>query len=473
MNKLKTGLISISLLLLLQSCSTFRQEPLSQAPEIQKILTSDFFNSCQAAISVYDLTADKSLFVKNDQLLFRPASNQKILTTASSLLFLGPEYNFVTNFYHTGIIKDSILTGDIFIHGGFDPFFNSKDLDSVVLEIKGKGIKTIDGNIYGDISAMDSLVWGEGWMWDDETAYISPLTINENAVKIITSPGKPDESALVKLTPNTNFVSVRNTAITTDTGKTTINITRDWANRRNEILISGKIPESMKEKSTSVGIYNPPFYFLTLLKESFERNGIKFSGKIDTLTMHNPNEKLFSVKHNLEPIITHTNKVSDNLCAELILRALAFEKSGMHASAKKGIAYLDSLIVRTGLDPKNYRLADGSGVSFYNLISSELLIEVLKYFYYKQPYLFPKLIDSFPVAGVDGTLADRMKDIPAYKNVYAKTGTLSNASTISGYIKSKNRHLLAFSILIQNYPGSAVKAREIQDKLCELFYDQN
>jgi D-alanyl-D-alanine carboxypeptidase/D-alanyl-D-alanine-endopeptidase (penicillin-binding protein 4) len=471
LNKLKTVLILISILFLFQFCATIRQE--SQTTEIKNILTSDFFNSSQAAISAYDLTSNKSLFTKNDKLLLRPASNQKILTTASALLFLGPEYNFVTNFYHTGIIKDSVLTGDIFIHGGFDPFFSSKDLDSVVLGIKGKGIKTIEGNIFGDVSAMDSLVWGEGWMWDDESVYISPLTINRNEVKVIISPGKKGENALVKIIPNTNYVGLRNNAVTTDTGKTAINIKRDWINHSNEILVSGKIPESAKEEAIDVGIYNPTFYFLTLMKESLVKNGIALKGKVDTLTMHRPQNELFEIEHNIVPVIKHTNKVSDNLCAELILRAISFEKSGIHASAKKGIAYIDTMIVRTGLDPKNYRLADGSGDSFYNLISSELLIEVLKYFYYKQPNLFPVLLGSLPIAGVDGTLSDRMKDVSAYKNIFAKSGTISNACTLSGYIKSKNKHLLAFSFLIQNFPGSPAKAREIQDKLCELFYEQN
>jgi len=473
MIKLKAALICSLLFLLLQACTTFRQEPHTQSQEIQNLLSSDFFNTSQAGISVYDLTSNKALFTKNEKLLLRPASNQKILTTASALLFLGPNYNFSTDFYHSGIIKDSVLKGDIFIHGGFDPFFSSKNLDSIVFLIKGNGVKTIDGNLFGDISAMDSLVWGEGWMWDDESLYISPLTINGNVVKVIASPGKHGGQAIIKTFPATNFVRLNNSAVTTDTGKTIINIKRDWFNHKNEILISGKISESAKEESAEVGIYNPPLYFLTLLKESFERNGIKFSGKIDTLTMENPQEKIYSVKHNLEQVIIHTNKISDNLCAELILRALAFEKSGIHASAKKGIAFIDSLIIRTGLDPQNYRLADGSGDSFYNLISSELIIEVLKYFYFKQPILYRELIDSFPIAGVDGTLSDRMKNVSTYKNVFAKTGTISNACSLSGYIKSKNNHTLAFSILMQNYPGSAKKAREIQDNLCELLYEYN
>jgi D-alanyl-D-alanine carboxypeptidase/D-alanyl-D-alanine-endopeptidase (penicillin-binding protein 4) len=473
LNKLKTALLLISILFLFQFCAASRQNSQSQFPEIQKILNSDFFNSSQIAISVYDLTSNKQLFNKNEKLLFRPASNQKILTTATALLYLGPKYDFKTNIYNTGIIKDSVLTGDIYIHGGFDPYLKSKDIDSIVLGIKNTGIKTINGNLYCDVSAMDSLVWGEGWMWDDESIYISPLTINGNEVKIVISPGKKGEAAIVKTIPNTNYIGIRNAAVTTDTGKTAINVKRDWFNHRNEIFVTGKIPESAKEETIDVGIYNPPFYFLMLMKESLERNGITLKGKADTLTMQNPENELFTIKHNIAPEIIFTNKVSDNLYAELILRAIAFEKSGIHASAKKGIAYLDTMIVRMGLDPKSYRLADGSGDSFYNLINSELLIEVLKYFYYKQPDLFQILIASFPIAGVDGTLSNRMKNVPTYKNVFAKSGTLSNACNLTGFINSKNNHLLAFSFLIQNYPGSPVKAREIQDKLCELFYEQN
>ena len=151
----------ILLLFVLQACSTFQQIPAAFQNQIDSLLVQDYFKSSQAAISVYDLTDNKPLYQRNEKLLLRPASNQKILTTAASYLFLGTDYKFTTSVYHTGEVKDSICNGDLFVVGGFDPDFTASDLDSLVLEIKRSGIKEINGNIFADVSAMDSLYLGE------------------------------------------------------------------------------------------------------------------------------------------------------------------------------------------------------------------------------------------------------------------------------------------------------------------------
>ncbi|MCL6097385.1 MAG: D-alanyl-D-alanine carboxypeptidase, partial [Bacteroidetes bacterium] len=150
-------LLLILLSVLLQSCATFRPEPNLFENQIDSLLVSDLPNSTQAAISIYDLTDNKSLYQRNETLLLRPASNQKILTTSAAYLFLGNDYNFETKIVHTGTIADSVLCGDLYFVGGFDPDFTSHDLDSLVREIKKSGIKEINGDVYGDVSAMDSL----------------------------------------------------------------------------------------------------------------------------------------------------------------------------------------------------------------------------------------------------------------------------------------------------------------------------
>lgn len=461
----------------IQACSTFQQDSALKQNRIDSLLVTDFFKSSQAAIAVYDLTENKLLYQHNEKILLRPASNQKILTTAAAYLFLGTDYNFKTTLYHTGEIEDSVCNGDIYIAGGLDPDFTSRDLDSLVSEIKNFGIKEIRGNLYADVSAMDSLFWGEGWMWDDDpasfAAYLSPLNINKNSIRIKYEPAEVGTPAKIELIPQTNFFQIKNSSVTIDTGKTALTITRDWLNRNNTIQIKGSISKLAKHDTISLSVFNPTYYFLGLMKGSFERNGISFKGKVDTLTLRVNSKKIFSLERNIEPIITNTNKTSDNLSAEMILRALALNPSKKSASAKKGIIFIDSLITLTGLSAKDYYLADGSGLSFYNLLSAELLIEVLKYFYFKQPELFVKLFNSFPISGYDGTLSNRMKESPAFKRVRAKTGTLRGASSLSGYLQSKKGHLIAFSILIQNYVGSANQARKIQDKICEILFEMN
>ncbi len=153
----------------------------------------------------------------------------------------------------------------------------------------------------------------------------------------------------------------------------------------------------------------------------------------------------------------------------MTLRAMAYENFGKVASAKKGVKLIDSLITEVGLNPKDYRIVDGSGVSHYNLVSVELLNEILVYMNLYHPDLFELLYESFPIAGVDGTLKHRMEDGNAFNNVHAKTGTLSGVSSLSGYLYDKKGDLISFSINTQNFVGSSRKARVFQDKICEIL----
>jgi D-alanyl-D-alanine carboxypeptidase/D-alanyl-D-alanine-endopeptidase (penicillin-binding protein 4) len=470
-------LLAVLLSLAIQACSTFSSIPATNQNQIDSLLNSDFFKSSQAAISVYDLTDDKPLYQRNEKLLLRPASNQKILTTAAAYLFLGSGYKFKTSVYHSGEIKDSVCSGDLFVVGGLDPDFTTNDLDSLIGEIKHSGIKTIKGNIFADVSTMDSLFWGEGWMWDDDpgyyAAYLTPLSINKNCINVVYEPGEVGKPSLIELIPNTNYFGIVNTSETIDTGKSDLIITRDWINRSNNISVKGKIAKSSKRDTVSLNVFNPTFYFLNLMKERLLGSGISFTGKVDTMTLTKDEKKIFSLERDLDRVIINTNKTSDNLSAELLLHALALKYSGDKASAKKGIVLIDSLISLVGLNPKNYMIADGSGLSFYNLLSAELLTEILKYFYYKQPDLFQKLSNSFPVSGFDGTLSNRMKDSSTFKRVFAKTGSLRGVSNLSGYILSKNNHTIAFSVLIQNYTGGSNQARTIQDNICKIIFETN
>ena len=211
---------------------------------------------------------------------------------------------------------------------------------------------------------------------------------------------------------------------------------------------------------------------MTLAKESLERNGISLLGKIDTLTLPQNASKIFSFERDIKPVVTYTNKVSDNLNAELLLRALSRKASSGKASSQNGKRLIDSLTTLSGANPKVYRVTDGSGLSYYNLTTAELLSKILVYMYGQDKTTFNAFLASLPVGGVDGTLSNRYKNSPAKGNVFAKTGTISGVASLSGYIKTKKENWLAFSILIQNYVGSASEARKIQDKLCEILFEE-
>jgi len=442
---------------------------------IDSLLSEDFFQSAQIAIGVYDLSADEYLYRKNEKLLMHPASNLKLLTSTAALIFLGPDYKFNTSFYHTGNIIDSVCTGDLFVVGGCDPDFTLAELDSLVGLIRQSGIKKIDGNLYGDVSLLDSLYWGKGWMWDDNphlfSPYLTPLIINKCGINVITKPGEPGEKVNVTVEPKSDFYALINEAFTVDSDTSKLKVTRDWINNRNDIIVSGEMYKHAEADTSELNLIHPEKYFLTLLTESLKRNGIEFNGSTDTLTLKNDAQYLLSFERSLSEILTNMNKESYNLSAEMVLRMLGYEKSGKPVNLNDALSCIDSLITLTGFDPDNYRIVDGSGLSFYNLLSAEVILETLKYLYQSEPDYYRLILDSLPVAGVTGTLESRMKDKPLYSNVRAKTGGLSGINNLSGYLTAGNNHDIAFSILIQNFVGSSKTAQDYQEKICEIIYE--
>ncbi len=474
--KNKFVLIVSLLFLTLTACSTFRSSQSLVENRIDSVLASPLFTTAQAGISVIDLKTKQPIFQQNEKKLFRPASNQKLLTTAASLVFLGTDYKFQTSMYHTGEVIDSVCSGDVYYVGGFDPEFSSANLDSLSRELKKFGIKKINGNLYADVSSIDSLFWGEGWMWNDDPAtyipYLSPLTINKNTIKVYYEPGQVGTPAKIKLFPQTSFFKIENGSTTIDSGKPNFIIDRDWIKRRNTIFVGGTILQTARKDSAEFNVFDPAFYFLTLAKESLERNGISLVGKIDTLKLAQNATKAFTFERDIKPVVTYTNKVSDNLNAELLFRALAKKASASKATSQNGKKLVDSLIVLSGASPKVYRVTDGSGLSYYNLTTAELLSKVLVYMYGQDKTTFDAFFNSLPIGGVDGTLSNRYKGSPAKGKVFAKTGTISGVASLSGYIRTKKENWLAFSILIQNYVGSSTEARKIQDKLCEILFEE-
>lgn len=442
--------------------------------EVSKLLDNPFFNTASASVVVYDLDNNKEVFAHESQKLKHPASNMKVLTTAAGLYFLGTDYIFSTTMAGTGKVQNRIYNGDIYFKGGFDPDFTSSDLDKFVNYLKSLDVKAVNGNIYADISAMDSLYWGKGWMWDDDPGsdfpYLTPLIINDNSVTVDYWPGKPGEPVNFEVIPYSGYFTFKNNSVTITGDSSDIDITRDWINRKNSFSIKGYLSSTGIRKDLQLNVYRPELYFTNLFIEKLHDEEIIFYGITDTAQSPYYAENFISVKRSYDDILDNLNKESDNLSAEMTLRALSLLTGKFPASAQNGIKMIDSLITLSGLDPEDYRIVDGSGVSHYNLVSTELLNSVLVYLFNNKPNLYLRLKLSLPLAGFDGTLERRMSgDSPAANRVYAKTGTLSGVSTLSGYAETLSGSNISFSIMIENFTGSSSKARFIQDKLCELI----
>jgi len=468
-----------------QSCATSRgvvpkgarDESLEELRrELDRVLADSLFVPAQVAIKVVSLATGRVWYERNSHLLLHPASNMKLLTSSTALTRLGLDFTFPTLLLteRASVAKDS-LWGNLYLKGFGNPDLTTDDLRSLARELAGRGLRTIRGDLVADDSYFDDRRLGIGWMWDDGAegwaARLSALSVNDNCVRIFTLPGDhPGESVRVRVEPPTSYVALYNTATTSHADSAmTLQVDRLWQLQSNLITVTGQMPAGHGEEEFIVNVEEPPLYAAVLLYELLKQEGITLTGHIrrgvspllaDTLAVHRSPP--------LPVVVRNLNKVSDNLSAELILKTLGAQFIGTPGTAERGVHVVKQFLREIGLDTTSFRMVDGSGVSLYNLVSADLLVGLLKAMD-RQERVKPEFITSLPIAGVDGTLKNRMIGTPAQGVLRAKTGSLEGVSTLSGYVTTADGEPLAFSILVQHFLGTTKPYRAVQDRIGALL----
>ncbi|MBO4985090.1 MAG: D-alanyl-D-alanine carboxypeptidase/D-alanyl-D-alanine-endopeptidase [Bacteroides sp.] len=423
-----------------------------------------------AGIYVYDMTADCPLYAYNHDKLQRPASTMKLITTITTLAQPQADEPFRTEVYYKGTVKKNTLNGDLYIVGGMDPEFNDASMDSIADIIAALPFKKVKGRIYGDVSLKDSIYWGTGWIWDDTPAYyqpyLSPLLLNRGCVDVEAEPTAPGQPAKITCTPASSYYNLVNQTATSTPDAGRFSASRNWLENGNDLIVKGNVE---RKRSGTVNIFGPEGFFLQTLQDRLEARGMKFEETYAVRELEKDDNTVLVLSYEtpVQQVVNQLMKKSDNLNTEAMLIRLAHQSTGKrHLSAEDGLQAVRALIDSIGLGAENYRVADGCGLSNYNSISPELLVGFLR-FAKSRADIYPKLYQSLPIAGVDGTLKSRMKQgTPSYNNVHAKTGTISGISCLAGYCTAANGHELVFAIMNQNML-SGRDARIFQDKVCD------
>lgn len=435
------------------------------------IENTSFLQTSEVGIYVYDLTHDRPLYDYQAGKLYRPASIQKLITSVSALSMLqGADTLFCTSLCHTGQIKNGVLKGDLYVIGGFDPEFDEKSMQTLAGMVDSLGIRKIEGRLYGDLSMTDSLYWGPGWSWDDTPyafqPYLSPLMYNKGCVEVTAIPGAKGSAASLSFSPVSSFYTVTNRTVSHSPAAGKFVFGRNWLEGGNALTVKGNVDHKRTDR---VNIYTSQDFFMHVFSERLNRHGIATEAYAwRKCPVGDSVRRIGAVSHSLREALRPALKKSDNLSAEAVFRKLSllFPREE-RTSSENGAYAVQKMISLLGMDPKEYKIVDGSGVSLYNYVSPRLIVAFLKHAYVHKA-IFSPLYESLPVAGVDGTLCHRMKQGKAYKNVHAKTGSVTGISSLAGFVKMEGGEYVAFCIINQNVLDLR-KARAFQDQVCRIL----
>jgi len=439
--------------------------------EVQKIALSPKLQASRIGVFVQTNESSPKVLANLDgDRYFIPSSNVKLFTTATALKILGADYRFATRLMSSNL-PDSKgeLTNGLWLVASGDPSFSSAtSLKSLVTQLKNKGIKQIDGGIW-TLTARKGAEISGSWEWQDLQEYYaaiaSPFTIDENALNWSIRPsqiGKPaifewENSALAQ------DWRVENQSITVSKGSNfDLQVTRPFGQK--VLIVSKQVPENLEPELGGVAVPNPEANFLNLLRQELTSQGISISTVSANSKKLPPTKDLaITLSPPLSELIATTNKSSNNLYAELLLRALGdrFHEIMPDDSVSAGMLAINKYLQSVNIPVTSVSLVDGSGLSRQNLATPRAIVQLLQTAADDRDFR-----KSLAIAGVDGTLTNRFKNTSAQGRIQAKTGTLTGAIALSGYANPQNYgEEVVFSIIINN---SNLSTRDLQQNVDEI-----
>ncbi len=445
-------------------------------------------------ILIVSAKTGRPLYARNADQLFSLASNTKLFTAVTAAHLLGLDYKFRTTVESPAEIDaEGTLKGDLILIGRSDPNLSGRAipyavkterpfpptyvLEQIADQLVVKGLKRVEGDIVADDSYLVYDPYPVRWRWGDLTwgygAPVTALAVNDNVVFLETVPGdKVGDLIIWRFEPPTDFYEVVNRAKTAP-ARADVKLILDRQPGSRVVKLWGKIALGTPPRGVSLGIEDPALFAASLFRQVLQAKGIEVSGKLRAKHYERteaepaganameapakppeqeiapaPVPQYVLVERLSLPLIETLKvmlKVSQNLHAEMLLRSIAREKRG-EGTLEAGLSVEQEFLTQTvGLDPDEFRLVDGSGLSESNLATPHALVQLLQ-FIARQPY-GATFRTALPVAGEDGTLSDRMVNSTAAGKIQAKTGTLGGVNVLSGYATPEGGEELIFSIL--------------------------
>jgi D-alanyl-D-alanine carboxypeptidase/D-alanyl-D-alanine-endopeptidase (penicillin-binding protein 4) len=451
------------------------------------------FHNAFWGILVVDPERGDTLYSRNAGKLFLPASNMKIVTSSVALEQLGPDFTYRTTFVARGPVRDSTLSGDLAVVGRGDPSISDHmwgdamiPLHAMADSLLAHGIRRITGKLVAAGNAFPGPVLGYGWSWEDlESSYsagVDELLFNEGFSEIRVHGGaQPGDPARVEVKPARSFPVLRteistiaapvcqtNDSAASSPCPTTpsrfrrreLSVRKDTL--RGDVDVSGTVVAG-DSVTLEVTHRDPDQAFLYALGEALRDRGIVVDSVnvVKSDSVGAGGDTIVSVTSKpLREILPALLKPSQNQIAEALLRTIGLERGGA-GTADSGRKVVERQLATWGVPPSTYVIRDGSGLSRYDYLAPEAIVHILDAMRHSPN--FQLFYDGLPIAGVDGTIKTRMRGTPAENNVHAKTGSVANARSLSGYVRTAGGRTLIFSFLSNNWTVPAGDVTHVQD----------
>lgn len=440
--------------------------PAELGASVDAVLKRPQFMRSHWGIMVQPLSSEQTLYSRDAQKYFVPASNLKLLTTAAALQQLGANFRFRTSIYsnNNGVLR---------VVGRGDPSLNDIQLQALAQQLKQQGITEIK-QLIADDSYIQGDIVNPTWQWEDvQSDYGAPVNsfiLNQNAFSFKLVPqtvGKISQLAWNDANEAKQWGIINQSVTVAQNQPTYINVTRNLSGT--VLRITGQLTANAEPYLVNLPVIDPNQYFLRRFRTNLEAEKISLG---QTLVVHggtNQQEIADVESPPLSELLVETNVNSNNLYAEALLRALAVKKPrGLNqSSADVGLEIVKASLTQLGVDSANYVLVDGSGLSRRNLVTPFALIQTLRGMA-KTPAA-SVYRSSLPVAGKSGTLKNRFLNTSAEGIVQAKTGTMRGTVSLSGYVNLPQYEPLAFSIMVNQSEQSATVIRQGIDEVVVLL----
>jgi D-alanyl-D-alanine carboxypeptidase/D-alanyl-D-alanine-endopeptidase (penicillin-binding protein 4) len=457
--------------------------------DLEEILATTGNQAGTWAVLAVSLDRGDTLLALNQDRLMVPASNQKLLTTAAALHWLGPDFRYHTYLLTKGMVEEEILLGDLVLYGTGDPtlsrrFFSSETapMDTLAQRVADAGIREIRGDLVVDGSYFSGPElhpeWDPADLNDAFAAPVSALAFNENLVTVqVQAESAPQLHPIVLTLPPGSGIPVENVAVTAPPGTRS----RIWLFREtpsDPIGIEGEIPVGGRDVWRELPVAEPLEYAGRHLEQALEARGVSLTGEVRVLRdpslsilppdmasgmPGDPSPRVVGVITSppLIEILRVVNKESHNLFAETVAKTLGRLTVGRGSFDGGSEAVARFLTEEVGVSASALRLRDGSGLSALNQVTAGALVRVLQFLADSPEW--EDFWSTLPQAGVRREMG-RMSGSPAARNLRAKTGTMEGVSALSGMVTTRAGERVLFSI-IANDVTSEFRAKRAEDKL--------